>query len=75
MNNINATHTGLMYGFIPVFLNMDDPSTPSIEARNWLCDVALDIVEPVYGFMLRVMMSIDNSFEPSYAIKVTGEIL
>ena len=68
------THTGLMYGFIPVLLDMEDRECPSVDGRYYGCDLLLSIVEPIYGLVAFVATVINPNFEPVFAIKITSEI-
>lgn len=71
---MKRTHKGLIYGFIPVYLDMTDEECPIIEGRNWLCEIVHDIYTPIFGFAIFVRTAIDPEYEPSFPILITGEL-
>jgi hypothetical protein len=73
-SGMNATHKGIMYGFVPVFVDMTDRECPAIEGRNFLCDLLLDIVEPIYFTILNFYSSINPEIELGFKIKLTEEL-
>lgn len=73
-NGLNATHKGIMFGFIPVYLNMDNGECPGVEGRNWFCEFLMDIVIPIYLFIGNCMIRCNPTFEPVFMIKITGEL-
>lgn len=70
---MKRTHKGLMYGCVPVYLNMDCGDCPEVEGRNLLCEIGLSIVEPLFGLFTYIMTALDPAYEPMYPIKITGE--
>ena len=54
MKGINRTHTGRMFGIVPVYLDMTNEDMPGIEGRYFWCDVALDICEEFFAMAVAV---------------------
>lgn len=71
---MNRTHTGMMFGVVPVFLDMTNPECPAIEGRFLGCEVALSVMESLFQAFCMIMSFVSLDFEPSYAIKITGEV-
>ncbi len=71
MNNCKFTHKGLLYGIVPVFLDMKDEDCPTIAGRNLLCDVLWFFVEPIFAMATFLRSVIDPSYQPSFPIKIT----
>lgn len=71
---MKRTHKGLIFGFVPVYLNFTDPECPEVEGRNFLCELLLSAATPVFGGFLWVMSLLNPDFEPSFPIMVTGEV-
>lgn len=75
MTTPKRTHKGLMFGIVPVFLDMSNPQCPVVEGRNFLCEILLDIVEPLFGFCIYLRTSIDDSgYEPAFPVRITGQL-
>lgn len=71
---MNRTHCGLMFGLVPVYLDMSNEDEPVVEARNWFCEILLDIITPVFGACIHLRTMTDMDYEPSFPIKITGEL-
>lgn len=71
---INATHYGLMYGLVPVRIDMTDPDVPAIEVRHWSLEPVLDVCEAIYGVLLFLRSTVDPDYEPTFPIKITREL-
>lgn len=74
-NEMKRTHKGLMFGLVPVFLDMSDEECPAVEGRNFVCDIILDIVTPIFGVCIFIMTMVNREYEPAFPIKITGEIV
>lgn len=75
MNEMKRTHKGLMFGLVPVFLDMSDAECPAVEGRNFACEILLDIVTPIFGACIFIMTMINREYKPAFPIKITGEIV
>jgi len=62
------THKGLMYGFVPIYVNQPYSECPEISARNWACELLLDLADAMFSFAAMF------SDEPLFFFKVTGEL-
>lgn len=72
--NFTPTHKGLLFGFVPVYLDMADKACPSVQGRNWVCEVILDMCEPIFMICVFVRSCFDHDYEPHYPIKLTEKL-
>ena len=70
---ITPTHYGLMYGVVPVRLDMTNPDEPLVEVRHWSLEPLLDICEGIYGLLIFFRSTVEPDYEPTYPITITGE--
>lgn len=68
------THKGLMFGLVPVYLDMSNEECPCIEARHWILEIPLDICHAIFACCVFVMTAMDANYEPSFPIMITGEV-
>lgn len=69
------THYGLMYGVVPIYVNMNNPEAPDVAVRNFVPEFALDFVDLLFSlFVCSYQLIIDRSYEPMLMIKLTGKI-
>ena len=61
------SHKGLMYGFVPVYINNPYSEAPEISGRNRACDILFDIADAYFAFCAQF------KHEPRFFFKVTGE--
>ncbi len=73
-DKFKPTHTGLMYGFIPVMLDMTIEDYPMVDGRYIGCELLLTIVEPIYAAIMGLATFLTPVFEPGFAIIITGEV-
>ena len=71
---MNKTHIGLMFGCVPVYLDMTDDDCPGVEGLFFGCDFMLDIVEPIFGACIFIMSAINPEYEPAFPIKIIKEL-
>ncbi len=74
MGNSIWTHTGLMFGLVPVLLNMDDREAIEVSGRWFWCDYLINIIEPIFAICIFIMSSLNEEYEPGYPVKITGTI-
>jgi hypothetical protein len=75
MEEFNPTHKGLMFGVVPVYLDMTDEECPAILGRNWFCEyVLLDFFSVLFNVLTLMLTRINPEFEPMFPIKITGEL-
>lgn len=70
----NPTHKGLMFGIVPVYLDMTDRECPSVQGRNYFCEIFMDMCEPIFMICVFVRSCFDHEYEPCYPIKLTEEL-
>ncbi len=72
MESFNPTHKGLMFGIVPVYLDMTNEECPAILGRNWFCEyVLLDIFGVLFGILTYTMNMLNPEFEPEFPIRIT----
>ena len=70
---MRRTHKGLMFGVVPVYLDMTDEHAPGVEVRwGWL-EPLLDICEGVFSVCVYLRQLVDPFYEPMFPILITGE--
>lgn len=74
MKAFSPTHKGLMYGIVPVFLDMRHEDMPGVAGRNAACELLLDICEGLFGICVFLRSCVDRDYEPVYPVMVTGEL-
>lgn len=74
MNKMKRTHKGLMFGCVPVFLDMTDEYCPSVEGRNFLCEIFLSVAHHIFAICIFLRSAVDPHYEPSFPIQITGEL-
>lgn len=74
MNEMKRTHKGLMFGLVPVYLDMSEDECPSVQGRNLFFDILLDIVTPIFGMCIFIMTMVNKDYEPSFPITITDEL-
>lgn len=74
MKEMKRTHKGLMFGCVPVFLDMTDQECPSVEGRNLLCEVFLSVAHNIFAVCIFIRTAVDREYEPSFPIQITGEL-
>jgi len=70
----HPTHKGLLFGFVPVYCDMADKQCPAVQGRNYVCEVILDMCEPIFMLCVFVRSCFDHDYEPAYPIKLTEEL-
>lgn len=74
MEEMNRTHKGLLFGIVPVYLDMTNEQEPIVEVRwSWLDPIA-DICAEIFGLCVAFRQFVDPDYEPMFPIRVTGEI-
>lgn len=68
------THYGLLYGCIPVYVDMRQDPAPEVAVRNWLPDWLMDVGDLVFMMAVHTMQAIRPDYEPEFFIKLTGKI-
>ena len=71
---MRRTHKGLMYGLVPVYLDLTDAERPEVEGRFAGCEAMLDVVEVFFGMFTFLMTCIYPYYEPVFPIKITGKV-
>lgn len=75
MIEFNPTHKGLMFGIVPVYIDMHDDECPSIIGRNWFCEyVLLTPVEVLFNVLCMMMTFFNPEYEPTFPITITKEL-
>ena len=70
---VEFTHRG-WFGLCPIIISDLDSGSPIIEAR-WAClDWFLTVNEFIQDKRIDFMMALDDNFEPSFSILVSGEL-
>lgn len=68
-----ATHTGLMFGIVPVWLNMNDEA-PMVDGRFIGCNLLLTVCERLFAILVLMVTMVNDEYEPMFPIKITGEL-
>jgi len=69
-----ATHHGSLHG-VPCWIDMRDDIAPGIQAKGgFIGEVALDVMECLFGCYCTLRCSVDPDFEPMFAIKLGEEV-
>lgn len=68
------THIG-WFGICPVYVGKLETDTPLLTERNWIPEWYFWLSEGMFGMYSFVMLSLDPSYEPVYAVTITGEIV
>jgi len=75
VTDMTLTHKGLFCGLVPVWLDMNQPECPGVEARGGILgEIWLDIVEGMFGIFCYLATIANPEFEPMYPIRITGEL-
>ena len=74
MEDFNPTHKGLVFGIVPVYLDMTIEDYPKVEGRFLGCNLLLDIFESLFDLFILVVTSIDPLYEVSYPLTITEEL-
>lgn len=51
-----------------------DKDRPAVQGRNYLCEIILDMCEPIFMLCVFVRSCFDHDYEPHYPIKLTEKI-
>lgn len=73
MSDFVATHYG-WFGVAPVLVDMRNPDAPGLSARWWWAEPLLTVSEWMQGAVIAVLSAIDDNYEPSWMIKLSGRI-
>lgn len=68
------THKGLMYGLVPIYLDLSLGESPGVEARNKLCDWMLSAADTFFGLCVSIMELMNPDYEPMFFFRVTEEL-
>lgn len=69
----NLTHKG-WFGICPVYFGGLDTEGPIVVERHWSFLPLMMLSEWMYSLCFAAMEFIDPSFEPSWPLRITGEI-
>tara|TARA_Y100001001_G_scaffold59284_2_gene56152 strand:- start:19074 stop:19310 length:237 start_codon:yes stop_codon:yes gene_type:complete len=65
---------GSLHG-VPCWIDMRDDIAPGIQAKGgFIGEVALDVMEFLFGFYCALRCSVDPDFEPMFAFKLGEEV-
>ena len=65
---------GLFIGILPVYIG-DIHGECRLSERNWIPEIAFDIVEGLFGVFCEVSCIINPDFDPVFPIKITGRLV
>jgi len=69
------THYGLMYGVVPIYVDMTDEDCPVVATRNFIPEWALTLVDVLWGTAIFFLTLVNPDYEPTFAITLTREIV
>jgi len=73
-DDFTPTHYGWVFGVVPVMVDMTTPEVPVIDVRHWAFEPLLDVCEAVHAFVAWLVTAVNPDFEPTFAIRLTGEV-
>lgn len=68
------SHKGLLYGFVPVYINEPYSEAPEITVRHWSLEFLADFAEALFATCCKIKRLIDPSYEPQFFFKITGDL-
>ena len=71
---MKKTHKGLMYGIVPVYLDMTEEDCPIVEPTSFIYRPLFSICDLLFETYVFLRTSVDHEYEPYFPIKVTEEL-
>lgn len=68
------THYGLLFGIVPVYVDMTDPHCPAIDERHWSLVPLNELCHALFGAYTWLATAISAEYEPGFPLTITGEI-
>ena len=69
----NFDYYGYMFGIVPVYVG-DPYGQARIAVRNWVPEWVMDVMEVIHRLAVAAIQSINQEFEPTFAIRLKGKI-